>query len=291
MNDRLRLLLTEIQGHDLETEAGKAVLEQLVDEILRSRKICRSFNRQPLSPICQTIYNQVRSQLIERLRQELTSNQASSQFDKTKLHELSQSLFKQVLNDGVLTQLAIEAQQHLPKTLERRHALGELIEAISISGKLQCYGMSPIDGRILISMTLEHVCEEIDQYKPERASFMAWVNFYKGKPILRRFRKENTALGTGDDPFDKDLQVDNILYLSEQVRECIEEDPDKIFKTTWVEGNSEATFQRITLARLDDVSWGELSEQFGCSVSTLSSFHRRRLKEFAPQIKKYIQNH
>ncbi|MEO0456075.1 MAG: hypothetical protein AAF152_05760 [Cyanobacteria bacterium P01_A01_bin.114] len=76
--------------------------------------------------------------------------------------------------------------------------------------------------------------------------------------------------------------------LSDEIRQYLETDPDQILKKH-IQGCHRATFQTIALARLDGQRWGDLADQFGVAVPTLSSFYERYLKQIAPQIKQYVQ--
>ncbi|MCY7277526.1 MAG: hypothetical protein LH702_28270 [Phormidesmis sp. CAN_BIN44] len=76
--------------------------------------------------------------------------------------------------------------------------------------------------------------------------------------------------------------------LLDRVRTYLEEDPDGYCHKS-MRSCLEATFQKITLARLDGVSWQELAEQYEAEVSALSNFYQRTLKELAPKIRKYLE--
>lgn len=77
-------------------------------------------------------------------------------------------------------------------------------------------------------------------------------------------------------------------FLSETLRQYIEDDPAKLFQKH-IREHPQATFQAIALARLDGKTWQEMSESFGIGIPTLNNFFQRRLRELTPEIRKYIQ--
>lgn len=77
-------------------------------------------------------------------------------------------------------------------------------------------------------------------------------------------------------------------FLSETVRQYIESDPQKLFQKH-IREYPQATFQAIALARLDGKTWREMSESFGIGIPALNNFFQRRLRELAPEIRRYVQ--
>jgi hypothetical protein len=65
----LKQLVIEAQQHAPQTADRQKVLIQLVDEILRSRKICRPQKGQPLSGVYLEIYQQLQQQLLHNIDQ------------------------------------------------------------------------------------------------------------------------------------------------------------------------------------------------------------------------------
>jgi hypothetical protein len=63
MDERLQQLVTETQQYASQSQEWQSALMRLVDEILRSRKLCRPFPNKPLFGVYQEIYEQVRQQL------------------------------------------------------------------------------------------------------------------------------------------------------------------------------------------------------------------------------------
>jgi hypothetical protein len=77
-------------------------------------------------------------------------------------------------------------------------------------------------------------------------------------------------------------------FLSETVRQYIEDDPAKLFQKS-IREHSQATFQVIALARIDGKTWKQMSESLGIGIPTLNNFFQRCLRELAPEIRKYVQ--
>jgi hypothetical protein len=166
-------------------------LNQQVEQILRSRRICRPVRGHPLSNAQQNLLERLRQHLLDDLMQAShRSGSAPSQTDEWGA-ELCQLAFRKVLDDEILTQLAISAQNYPAGTVLRRHALGELIQAIQMSGQIRWHHsvLDGIDGREVMNKTLIYICEHIDQFDAERGNLMAWVNNQR-KWILHRTKEE-----------------------------------------------------------------------------------------------------
>jgi len=295
----LKQLVVEVQGQLPGDRERQLALARLVDEILRSRKICRPPRGQPLTGVCQEIYEKVREQLLGDVDQDICNyNWQDSLRSWTSL--LLTSSFKQVLDDARLKRLALEAQQYSPQTQIRQYALTELVNAIQLSGKL----IHPPQGNIsrelyqliyddAVNRTLLYVFQKIDNYDPQRGQgkFMNWVNFRLSKIFIelvhQTFQIKSSSLREVEGVEGAET---NIPLLSEIIRQCIEDDPEGLFKTECVENKPNASFQAIFLAkRVDGKSWKEISEELGIPVTTISSFYWRRIQRFAPIIKKYVQ--
>ncbi len=214
--------------------------------------------------------------------------------------------------DEQLKYLALEAQRHPPKTRERRVALTSLVNAILGSGRL--YRPSP--SRIPPSFyeayediydeakqeLMLHICQKIDEYKPERGSVITWINllmdrrfFNEAISKLGNFRemrlkmivkKTSEEFNTTEE--DEDFISANEPVLSEKLRLLIEQDPENIFRSTHIEKKPEANFQALLIKRLSKTPWKEISGETGISIPTLSSFYRRCLKKFAPHLKECL---
>ena len=298
MDERLEQLLTQAKRQAPHTEGWELALTQLVNEILRSRKIGRPPIGQPLSGVYRDIYEQLQQQLLHKVGEELNHYNPTRTPVRTWVNTLRTHAFRTVLDDGQLKNLALEAQRHPPHTELRQHALGELIEAIRLSGKLSRphrTRFSPQFYELLyeeaVNQTLIYVCRKIDNYDPERGQvkkFMNWVNFRLDRDILDTSRKFSDPPGKvplPPDPFIPFPQ-NNSPSLFDKVRELIEEDAKNIFNRAHVRNHPEANFQVIALARFSGKSWEEISSEFRISVPTLSSFFQRCCEKFRPEFRK-----
>ncbi len=293
MNEQLEQLVTEAQRHTPQTEGWQLALTQLVKEILRSRKIGRPPIGQPLSGVYLEIYEQVQQQLLQKVGEELSNYNPKRIPVRTWVNTLRNHAFRTILDDGQLKKLALEAQRHPPQSELRQHALGELVEAIRLSGKLshphrarfspQFYDLLYEEA---VNKTLTYVCRKIDNYDPERGQdkkFMTWVNFRLDRVILETSREfkdpkivDLPALSELEDRW----QSNESPSLFENLRESIEEDAKNVFKQTHIRNRSDANFQAIALARFSGQSWEEISAQFKIPIPTLSSFFQRCCEKF-----------
>jgi DNA-directed RNA polymerase specialized sigma24 family protein len=299
MDERLEQLLTQAKQHAPHTEGWQLALTQLVKEILRSRKIGRPPIGQPLSGVYQNIYEQLQQQLLQKVGEELGNYNPTRTPVRTWVNILRTHAFRTVLNDVQLKELALEAQRHPPHTELRQHALGELIEAIRLSGRLSHphrTRFSPQFYELLyeeaVNKTLIYVCRKIDNYDPERGQdkkFMTWVNFRLDRVILdtsREFRDPNISKLPSLTDIEEIFHSDDSPSLVDTVRELIEEDAKNLFKKAHVRNHPEASFQAIASARFSGKSWEEISSQFRISVPTLSSFFQRCCEKFRPEFRK-----
>ncbi|GAB4202446.1 MAG: hypothetical protein Fur006_55980 [Coleofasciculaceae cyanobacterium] len=297
MDERLEQLLTQAKRQAPHTEGWQLALTQLVKEILRSRKIGRPPIGQPLSGVYRDIYEQLQQQLLHKVGEELSHYNPTRTPVRTWVNTLRTHAFRTVLDDVQLKNLALEAQRHPLHTELRQHALGELIEAIRLSGKLSRphrTRFSPQFYELLyeeaVNKTLIYVCRKIDNYDPERGQdkkFMTWVNFRLDKDILDTSQKFNNPreVPLPPDPFIPFPQ-NNSPSLFDKVRELIEEDAKNIFNRAHVRNHPEANFQVIALARFSGRSWEEISSEFRISVPTLSSFFQRCCEKFRSEFRK-----
>ncbi len=300
MDERLEQLVTEAQRHAPQTEGRQLALTKLVDEMLRARKICRPLGGQPLFGIYQEIYKQVRQQLLHDVCEK--SNQYKSKQTSVRVwaNTLRNQAFRKILDDAQLKKLAIEAQRHPPHTELRQYALGELVEAIRLSGKL-CHphraSFSPQFYDLLydeaVNKTLTYVCRKIDKYDPERGDkkFMNWVNFRLERVFIEschEFREPNINNLPSLAQLDAMVQPEDAPSLLERIRECLEEDTGNIFKQAHIRNRSDANFTAIALARFSGKSWEEISAEFEIPLPTLSSFFQRCCEKFRSKLKKYV---
>ena len=293
MDEQLEQLVTEAKRHTPQTEGWQLALTQLVKEILRSRKIGRPPIGQPLSGVYQEIYEQAQQQLLHKVGEELSNYNPTRTPVRTWVNTLRNHAFRIVLDDGQLKKLALEAQRHPPHTELRQHALGELVEAIRLSGKLshphrtrfspQFYDLLYEEA---VNKTLMYVCRKIDKYDPERGQdkkFMTWVNFRLDRVIIetsREFKDPKLVDLPSLSDLEERLPSDESPSLFDKLRESIEEDAKNLFRKTHIRNRSDANFQAIAIARFSGQSWEEISTQFRIPIPTLSSFFQRSCEKF-----------
>lgn len=270
-----------------------AELTGLIQLMLRSRKIARPPQGQPLSGLYQTLYEQLQQQLEANLAPFPTHTPANlRQWVSETVHQAS----REVLTDDTLKALALEAQCHPADSPLRRHALVQLVESIRLSGRLakphrakfapHFYDLLYDDA---VNQTLAYVCRRIDTYDPARGQaqkFMNWVNFRLDRMVIE-CRRAASDFDTESLPNLNDLdalpQPEPADSLTDTVRDYIQSDPEGLFQQTHVRNRPDATFQAIALARFADESWEDISARFDIKIPTLSSFFQRCCQKFAQQ--------
>jgi hypothetical protein len=120
---------------------------------------------------------------------------------------------------------------------------------------------------------------------------MAWVNML----LTRRFFPEaipkiigkvnEIYLETSDLEF---IKLSEPISLFEQVRQCLEDDPEGLFRSEHIKDHPEANFQAIAKRRYSGVPWKEISAEWGIGLKSLNTFYQRSLKKFAPKFKEYL---
>lgn len=211
--------------------------------------------------------------------------------------------------DWQLKQLAIAAQSHAPRSRERQCALARLIDALQRSRKLVYPQRGSFPGLYAeiyadaVQRLFAHICDRIDRYNPERGEVLQWANFLLQRQFfIEASRELLPTLPKGIDPkavkrltledLDRShpdqVNPQRVPLPSQQVRECLEEDPTGVFQSTHIDRKPAASFQFIALRRLEGYSWQELATELGVAIPTLSSFYQRCLTKFAPQLKEYV---
>lgn len=210
--------------------------------------------------------------------------------------------------DEQLKQLAVEAQQHPPKTPERQRSLSRLMSAIYQSKKLvrpyqsQYHSVYEEIYAEAQQQLFLYICKEIDQYNPD-FEVMQWANFLikqrffieASRDLLptaprgvNRSQMKRTPLEVLEKQNPVELRSQINASLSEEVIQCIQEDHDQLFQRTHIEQKPAANFQYIALRFLAGYSWKEISEELDVKVVTLSSFYCRCLAKFASKFKEYL---
>ncbi|MEH2072568.1 MAG: sigma-70 family RNA polymerase sigma factor [Nostoc sp.] len=201
--------------------------------------------------------------------------------------------------DSHLLQLAISAQQYPARSPQRQLALTKLINAIVRSSRLCHPQKSRFTAAIYENIydeacqeLLLYICEKIDKYDPERGSFMAWVNVL----LERRFFKDaiNKFQTLPGMKIQTITDLDNLIASPEKpenitdiLKECIESDPEDMFKNEHIEKFPQANFQALAMRRMLGKSWKEISAEFKIKIPTISSFYYRCINKFSSKLKEY----
>ncbi|NEO90917.1 MAG: hypothetical protein F6K56_11955 [Moorea sp. SIO3G5] len=194
MNKQIQQLVLKLQHYPRENQQRDQALAELVEQILRTRKVCRPRPGHPLSGIYLEIYQTVQQQLNHQLDDDIDSRYLQMTSDQ-EWGSWRDSVFKKVLDESRLQQLALEAQRHQPHTPERFYALTELLNAIKLSGKLCHRGQfSPEVYDDAVNRTLYFVYQNLNHYNRAKGKFIAWVNYRLDK-MLQKAQQDLT------DPF------------------------------------------------------------------------------------------
>ncbi|WP_139240601.1 hypothetical protein [Geitlerinema sp. PCC 9228] len=229
--------------------------------------------------------------------------------------------------DEELQQLAIAAQNHPPKSPQRRKYLRHLIEKTQMSGRLRRrfpYQDVPFAEEIYHEALQDlwtFVSQNIEQYDPQRGPLIRWFNYLLAKRFFPRaisrviernqqkigqltiyFESLETVSYNGEDNYGDELQPSkkskrlleaiqkNRPLLSEMVKECLYVDPDRIFTDKHVKHCPQANFRNIALWRLEGRKWQEIANELGIQISTLSDFYQRAMPKMSFRIRQYLQN-
>jgi hypothetical protein len=198
--------------------------------------------------------------------------------------------FKQLLMD-----LAIEAQQHAPRSAARSRALTQLIEAIHQSGRLS--RLTRHTGRYPRSVfediynealqeTYYYTCKKIDLYRPENP-VMAWVNNTLNFKFIEVARQHPINRPGIIEPVPDPAIEDHILEY-ERLKDFLEADPKGLLASYWIRNHPEITFQRLIIARLQGTTWQALSVQTKIPLQALYAFFKRTLQKLLPYFHTYL---
>jgi DNA-directed RNA polymerase specialized sigma24 family protein len=213
--------------------------------------------------------------------------------------------------DTQLRKLALAAQTHPPKSRERQKYLGQLISEIQQSGQ-QIHLDCPPDYQasyreiydIAVQKTYQYICEKIDSYQPERGEVMGWFNFMLQKQFPNAIREiinpgksrnwSNIPRRSLDDftrsPTENLESPNNeTISLSEEIVQCIQEDPEGLFEEKTMKSNPKVNFRWLVLKRIEGYSWEEIAQEVSVKVSAISNFYQRSLEIFKPKIKEYLE--
>lgn len=208
--------------------------------------------------------------------------------------------------DRTLNQLAREAQQYPDRSYERRRTLNKLVQQILQSGalahpkdELLPSAVSEEIYREALNITLMEICKNLDKYEDQK-DILGWVNFVLKKRFIdgcRKYRNNTKYLHKNGSPIDLDIlehrsnEAGDCATQSPDLKQFIEEDPDKIFTKKYIRDNPKATFQFLVLARIwEGRTWQEISTELNVPKATLCEFFKKQLKELTPYLREYLLN-
>jgi hypothetical protein len=212
--------------------------------------------------------------------------------------------------DRRLKQLAIEAQQHLPKSLKRRLALNQLCAELLKPGCLTGSTVpSEFDHNEIynesLSVTLSEISQKIDNYNPEM-EVRQWCNFilkkrqsdviakYRSQGITaipRKSRDRVTFSGFNDlNDLENLLSSDETRSASMELRQLIEEDPDHMFSREHIRDQPDANLKFLAIAHIwDDRIWSDIADELKLSVPTVHGFFQKKFPRFYPYFRDYLK--
>ncbi|MGD1952081.1 MAG: hypothetical protein ACFB14_20895 [Leptolyngbyaceae cyanobacterium] len=296
MESQFEKLILALQG---QPQKDDSVFGELVDMMMRSRKVGRPPRGEPLAGIYKEICDRIRQQLTQLLQDYL--DKGLLQTDTIRGYQLRTQAPHTALTDPLLKGLALEAQRQPNPSSLRQHALLQLVEAIRACGRLahpHRAKFAPSFYTLLyeeaVNRTLVYVCQKIDTYDPNRGQtqkFMNWVNFRLDRMVIecrRQFSDRNTQQLPDLNDLERLSQPEPQSSLAKEVREYIAADRDNLFKSTHIRKRPDASFQAIALARFADQSWEEISAQFDIKIPTLSSFFQRCCDKFSENFQELL---
>ncbi|MBH8561609.1 sigma-70 family RNA polymerase sigma factor [Nostoc sp. CENA67] len=206
--------------------------------------------------------------------------------------------------DEQLKCLVAQACRHLPGSQERQKLLTQIIR---LSSSKLWKESTPYYQDALQQTWLyfcRNVCEGLtgQTYDPAYGSVITWLNAYLKRRLqdshMNQYREQATKVplkirqsGSGGnseiiDPVDNLPATPQAPPILEELEVWVKTDSDGELRSIHVKGRPEINCQVLILKRLPpEVSWKELSEEFGLSIPTLSSFYQRqclpRLRKFA----------
>lgn len=210
--------------------------------------------------------------------------------------------------DRQLKDLAAMAKQYSPESLQRRKVMQRLLMLIERSGQLsyKWKGKYPDLYADALQETRLYIVRQIDNYDPTRGKFMTWVNFKLDREVTGKLqdftdtqkeRREislSRPVGQDDQGSSKTqediLSVQKHVFLSDQIRRILEDDPDGFFKGKHVRGRPDANLQVVALYLMDNKNLRKLAANLGVKEQTMYSFLRRSREEMRSHIDRYLKD-
>lgn len=136
-----------------------------------------------------------------------------------------------------------------------------------------------------------NICEANtgERYNPSQSSIITWLNNYLKRRLQDIYIKKATAEKTfvsnvKTEANGEYLDILDSLEASPDIRPLLQElinwvqmDADGTLRATHIKGHPNANCQLLILYRLSsEKSWGEISEELGIPIATLSAFYQRK---------------
>lgn len=202
-----------------------------------------------------------------------------------------------------LSSLLLEAREYPAGSPQRQRRLTYLIRQMQRSGKIwRDYQISMDQYNEVLQQTWMYFCQNLDSYDPTRANPITWFNCVLKFRIIdlrrktmeekRRIRSHLVKVGTDDTAIDlidrlpapdvnqAEQMLNDLLTWLHQERSTLEQKS--------IRNHAAINVYTLIARRLPtehQVSWQTLSQEFGVSVATLSSFYQRQcvplLREFS----------
>lgn len=201
----------------------------------------------------------------------------------------------------LLSQLVIEACKHPPGSTQRQQNLTKIIRLVNS----QLWQENTPYYEDALQETWIYFCRNICEgkasitYNPDKASVVTWLNNYlkwrlkdgfirvqknRRRTVSARIDENNKVI----DPIDNLPAQPDIPPLLEEIEKWVLSDPHQKLRKIYLDNHPQVTAQTLILKRLPPESpWKKLSEEYGVSVGTLSSFYQRKCK---PLLREYSKH-
>ncbi len=198
-----------------------------------------------------------------------------------------------------LRRLVEEACGHPPGSPQRARVLTQIIRLVTV----RLWRENTSYYQDALQQTWLYFCRNIcEGYDPDRGTVVTWLNAYlkhRLQDLYLKTQEDNIRkaslgiqqLASGDksdiyDPVDNIAAPPDAPPILENVQLWAEADILGDLRQTHIQGRPDVNCQVLILKRLPpEVSWKELGNEYGLTVSTLSSFYQRqcipRLRQFA----------
>jgi DNA-directed RNA polymerase specialized sigma24 family protein len=201
-----------------------------------------------------------------------------------------------------LSNLVLEAREYPIGSIQRQRLLTEIIRRIQRSKKIWFDPHIPLDHyQEALQHTWMYFCQNLQVYDPTRANPVTWFNCVLKFRIMDVRRKHQAQEFRVQRNFGCDLgaespvdlidrlpapELDGSAQMLEELLNWLEENRSNLEQKS-IRNHAEINVYTLMMRRLpteQQMSWQVISDEFGISVPTLSSFYQRQcipiLKEF-----------